>query len=288
MPAAALTPTGSHLREGVVTLPAQASDPVRYALYFTPPKGSALARFDTLWFDAARAARPSHPHDLRTRHPEKARRDRTVSPVGLPLNRQAAITAAPAIYGLHVTLKAPFMLATGRTPTHLLHMARRFAQRCRPVQLPHLRLSELDGFLALRTISECPQAAALAASCVRYFDALRAPPSAEEVARRRTHGLTRRQDALLSQWGYPFVFDAWRFHITLTNRLNPACRQEVAHKLAPLVRMVACQALLLDAVAVCVQESPQQRFRTLARFRFASARSRASSPIFGGLCDLSR
>lgn len=104
MPAAALTPTGSHLREGVVTLPAQASDPVRYALYFTPPKGSALARFDTLWFDAARAACSPRSHDLQTHHPETARPDRAGSPVGLPLNRQAAITAAPAIYGLHVTL----------------------------------------------------------------------------------------------------------------------------------------------------------------------------------------
>lgn len=268
MPAAALTPTGSHLREDVVTLPAQTSDAVRYALYFTPPEGSALARFDTLWFDAARAACPSHPHDLRTRHPEAARRDRTVSPVGLPLNRQAAITAAPAIYGLHVTLKAPFMLATGRTPTHLLRMAQRFAQRCRPVQLPPLRLSELDGFLALRTSSECPGAAVLAASCVRSFDALRAPSSAAERARRRAHGLTRRQEALLSQWGYPYVFDEWRFHMTLTNRLDRTCRDEVANRLIPLLRTVTRERQRMDAITVLLQQHPQQHFRTLARFTF--------------------
>ena len=33
-------------------------------------------------------------------------------------------------------------------------------------------------------------------------------------------GLTAEQDAMLLRWGYPYVFDAWFFHMTLTRRLS--------------------------------------------------------------------
>ena len=32
--------------------------------------------------------------------------------------------------------------------------------------------------------------------------------------------LTARQDAMLVRWGYPYVFDTWFFHMTLTRRLS--------------------------------------------------------------------
>ena len=35
-------------------------------------------------------------------------------------------------------------------------------------------------------------------------------------------GLTDRQEALLTQWGYPYVMEEFRFHITLTGALDPA------------------------------------------------------------------
>ena len=58
----------------------------------------------------------------------------------------------------------------------------------------------------------------------------RAPTSDAELARRRRAKLTPQQDAMLVRWGYPYVFDTWFFHMTLTRRLNaeekrvlPAC-----------------------------------------------------------------
>ena len=32
----------------------------------------------------------------------------------------------------------------------------------------------------------------------------------------------REQDAMLVRWGYPYVFDTWFFHMTLTRRLSDA------------------------------------------------------------------
>jgi hypothetical protein len=61
---------------------------------------------------------------------------------------------------------------------------------------------------------------ALADVCVEHLDPLRAPPSDAELARRRRADLTPRQDAMLMRWGYPYVFDTWFFHMTLTRRLS--------------------------------------------------------------------
>ncbi len=41
----------------------------------------------------------------------------------------------------------------------------------------------------------------------------------KELQRRRAANLTPRQEFLLMHWGYPYVLDEFRFHMTLTRRL---------------------------------------------------------------------
>jgi len=226
----------------------------RYAIYFTPPDHTALARFGEAWFAPARQRLVEQDGDP----------PRGVA--GPALRRHLDVTAEPAVYGLHATLKPPFALAPGRTPTQVLRTARRLAARCPPIRLPRLRLDELDGFLALRPVSPCPRATDLAAACVRAFDPLRARPSPDELIRRRACGLGGRQDALLCRWGYPFVLDQWRFHMTLTRRLEPGERAEIAAELARTTHHATRNAPLLDAITVCEQPDPHQPFRVATRF----------------------
>lgn len=133
-----------------------------------------------------------------------------------------AVTAEPRLYGFHATLKPPMRLPVGRQWRDLLEAASAFAARTSPFALPRLAVSDLSGFLALRETVPCPPLQALADGCVAELDAFRAPASAEELARRRRSRLTPQQDAMLVRWGYPYVFDAWFFHMTLTRRLNAA------------------------------------------------------------------
>ena len=58
----------------------------------------------------------------------------------------------------------------------------------------------------------------LAAACVRDFDSFRAPLSPEELAKRRAVDLTARQEELLVEWGYPYVFD--EFEMLAPGRLS--------------------------------------------------------------------
>ena len=57
---------------------------------------------------------------------------------------------------------------------------------------------------------------------MRATEPHRLRPDAAELARRRGAGLSAGEDALLVRWGYPHVMERWRFHMTLTRRLNAA------------------------------------------------------------------
>ncbi len=132
----------------------------------------------------------------------------------------AEITAEPRLYGFHATLKPPMRLAEGRQWFDVVDAATELANRTAPFDLPRLAVYDLFGFLALRETAPCAALRSLADACVEHLDPLRAPPSDAELARRRCGNLSPRQDAMLLRWGYPYVFDTWFFHMTLTRRLT--------------------------------------------------------------------
>jgi putative phosphonate metabolism protein len=145
------------------------------------------------------------------------------TPVPQPdLPDNAAITAEPRLYGFHATLKPPMRLASGRQWNDVLRAAQALADRTAPFALPPLAVSDIFGFLALRETTPCPALQALADACVAELDPFRAPPSDAELSRRRRAPLTPLQDAMLVRWGYPYVFETWFFHMTLTRRLSAA------------------------------------------------------------------
>jgi len=130
------------------------------------------------------------------------------------------VTGEPRLYGFHATLKPPMRLAEGRQWFDVLTAARELAERTAAFDLPRLSVQDVHGFLALRETIPCAPLQALADACVEQLDPLRAPPSDAELARRRRANLTAEQDAMLTRWGYPYVFGSWFFHMTLTRRLT--------------------------------------------------------------------
>lgn len=226
----------------------------RYAIYLAPDPETRLWRFGSsmLGYDADTGRGEPVPEAL----------------AGLGLDWRAA-TEAPRRYGFHGTLKAPFRLADGRSEDDLLVAAERLAATHDACAVPRLEPRALGRFVAL-TLAE-PHAAlhALADDCVRGLDALRAPLTDAERARRGAAALPPRQAAYLERWGYPHVLDEFRFHMTLTGPLPDEQRPAVLERLralhAPLDAPVA-----VDAVAVFVQPSPEARFRVLRRLPLRS------------------
>ncbi|OYW59466.1 MAG: phosphonate metabolism protein [Rhodobacterales bacterium 12-65-15] len=137
---------------------------------------------------------------------------------GLDLG-QRDITSDPRRYGFHGTLRAPFRPGDGVDAGAIALHVGALATTLKPVRCDSLELVDLEGFLALVPTGAPAALLEFAARVVEATDVLRAPLTEAEIARRHPESLTPRQRALLQVWGYPFVMEEFRFHLTLTNRL---------------------------------------------------------------------
>lgn len=180
--------------------------------------------------------------------------------------RLDAMTREPAGYGFHATLKAPFRLGGGITEDALLRAIHEFARHRPAFALPPLRPAALASFVALVLPAPSLPMQALAADCVRGFDKFRAPLTAAERDRRRSAGLTARQEAHLLRWGYPYVLDDWQFHMTLTSRVNDAAeRERLIAALADLFAPLQTEPVPVQDVSVFRQAGRREPFRLIAR-----------------------
>lgn len=177
-------------------------------------------------------------------------------------------TEDPLRYGFHATLKPPFRMAGGRSEGELMEAVRAFAGGRLAFEAPGLRVSEIGRFIALTLDGECPAFGDLAADCVREFDGFRAPAGAEEVARRKKARLNSRQLAYLDRWGYPYVFEEWQFHMTLTGSLEDGVRERLGGRLRAMFGPFCGRPFVVDAVFVFEQAGEGERFRVVERFPF--------------------
>lgn len=174
----------------------------RYAIYYAPRAGEfadACAAWLGWDMQAGRAvAQPDLP--------------------GLP-RPLAELTRAPRRYGFHGTIRAPFRPACDEA--RLIEAVEHCAASLAPLHCGALALTDLHGFLALLPEGCDKGLRALGEAVIRATDSLRLPLTKAEIARRRPDSLTSRQRALLERWGYPFVMEEFRFHLTLTDQLLP-------------------------------------------------------------------
>jgi putative phosphonate metabolism protein len=223
----------------------------RYALYFTPAQDTPVWSLGCAWLG---------------RDPATGQVLGRPQVDGFSAERLRELTAFPRLYGLHATLKPPFRLRPGSTSEELADAVRSLAARHASFQLPRLAVGLLAGFLALRTVADSPRLRALADAGVTELDEFRLPPDDAELQRRRAVGLTWRQEELLLRYGYPYVLDEWRFHITLTERLATADAERLRPWLAEHLRTALDQPLRCEDVCLFVQPLTGADFRLLQRF----------------------
>jgi putative phosphonate metabolism protein len=229
----------------------------RFALYFTPPPGSALARFGAgmLGYDCDAGA-------------PVARRKLD----GINAAAAAAATAEPARYGFHGTLMAPFALAAGRSTDELGDALAAFARGRASVPLGRLKVAGIGAFTALVPAGPEDAVRALAGDCVTAFNSFRAPLTAHDRERRVAARLSPRQIELLDRWGYPYVFSEFRFHMTLTGRLPADERARWQRALAAAFAPLAPTPVEIDAISLVRQEDRAVPFRVIAREPLLAAR----------------
>ena len=171
----------------------------RFGIYFAPKPGP-LAEFGATWLG----------WDLECGTAQ--------SQFDVPGIRE--FTDKPRKYGFHGTLKPPFRLADGRNAKELESELEELCSELEPARSGPLELSKLGHFLAFTPTGDMEDLAELAARLVQNLDRFRAEPGESELARRRAAGLTPAQEANLADWGYPYVLDEFRFHLTLSGKLS--------------------------------------------------------------------
>lgn len=171
----------------------------RIAIYYTPQPG-AFANFaaSVLGWDNHHGRPVSQP---------------IIAGLDLP-----EITRVPRKYGFHATLKAPFRLRENTNLDTVIAAVDALATRLSSVALPNLHLVQIGQFIAFAPGDSGPSD--LAGDVVRALEPFRARLSEAEIARRNPEALTKRQRMLLRHFGYPYVFDEFRFHMTITGPVD--------------------------------------------------------------------
>ncbi|MEH2512971.1 putative phosphonate metabolism protein [Nitrobacteraceae bacterium AZCC 1564] len=223
----------------------------RYAIYFVPSADSVLYRFGAslLGYDAFTGkALPF------------------VDAIETQIDDWKQITVDPRKYGFHATLKAPITLAPGKTEKELVSAIEAFAQTPHtiPVITPVVRA--IGSFIAIVPNALSSDLQAFAADCVTTFDNFRAPLTPEDRARRNISALTEKQIAHLDRWGYPYVFEEFRFHMTLTGSLPAERREGVLDVLQTRFACLDLSSIAIEHLALLRQSDVASQFTVIGHW----------------------
>ena len=229
----------------------------RYAIYFVPPAGSDLYRFGArlLGYDCYSGDDLGHPPDI-----------------GLDAPMWEELTHEPRRYGFHATLKAPFRLLSPFSETDLVAELDRFAALPRVPAAVEPAIRSIEQFIAIVPKSTSAALDRLAADCVTAFDRMRRPLTPQERRKRTVAGASASQIENLDRWGYPFVFEDFRFHMTLTGPLNAGRQASIIALLqSRFERIDGRRSLPITHIALVRQENPAARFRVLRRAKLTTS-----------------
>jgi putative phosphonate metabolism protein len=225
------------------------ADSSRYAIYYAPESGSVLDRFGAhlLGYDPYRGTELPFPEGMTSAQPDDWRE----------------LTQDPRKYGFHATLKAPISLAEGKMEAELSAACASFAATSRPVPVIRPVVDAISDFIAILPTERSAELEKLAADCVREFDSFRAPLTAEDRARRNPSRLTQRQCDYLDRWGYPYVMEEFRFHMTLTGRIPTERRPAIVAMLRERFAALEMISLKIDRIALFRQDRASARFKII-------------------------
>ena len=223
---------------------------MRYAIYYSPPEKSLLHQLGASWLGYNAFTGKGI-----TRHGN-----------GLLDGK----TEAASRYGFHATLKAPFFLNDGMPESALISAVAELSASVTPVRIGKLVLREIDGFLALVPEVQSRKVSELAGACVQTLDVFRKQPDEVEIIRRRAENLSPRQHRYLTEWGYPYVFEEFGFHMTLSRRLDPAEQPAVLTLAQDYFAEVIDRPLVIDTLTVFTEATSQGLFKIEKQFQLAA------------------
>jgi len=227
----------------------------RYAIYFAPPRGSALWGFGNSWLG----------RDVETG--EELRRPAMIGLEDVDIDE---LTSSPRLYGFHATIKPPFRLSNPFDLGDLAKSLEEFAAARKSFECSLAGPSEIGNFIAFVLDYASTEMDSLASEAVEFFDLYRSLLTDEELRKRRSVSLTSRQEENLQNWGYPYVKEDFRFHMTLTNAVKTvALRSRLKEALSDAAQTAGVIGPTeISGLALYEQPGLGMPFKLLRRFPF--------------------
>jgi hypothetical protein len=238
----------------------------RYAIWWLPRPGSALAQFGVDWTGWC--------PDRGTTHVRRA--------LGVLSRSRAGVPGSVRLRGLHATIRAPFRLAPGRGAWALETALAELAGRTQPIRLPRLRLTVDDGRVVLapmRPDEEVTRLLSGVADTVRRFQV------DHDYAALAGAGAVAAGGIVLANM--PADRDPARqlarFRIPLTDRLEAEAAAGVISDLAPLLAPMMARWQPLSDFALVGDPGRGRPWRLLERFGLDSEAAVGAGPMPAGM-----
>ncbi|UCI31733.1 DUF1045 domain-containing protein [Mesorhizobium sp. B4-1-4] len=183
-----------------------------------------------------------------------------------PIAGEAEMISEPRRYGFHATIKAPFRLREGTSVEALERALRGFTAKMPACPIGPLRIDLLAGFFALVPAEPLPTLRGFARRVVEDFDVFRARLDGDDLKRRMNSRLDEVEMTNLVAWGYPYVADRFRFHMTLTGRVPEEQRPAIRARLQEVFEPYLCEDYYVDALSLFVQEHRNADFVVRSQF----------------------
>ncbi len=221
----------------------------RYALYWVPSAEDPVARLGRDWTGWCA--------DRGERTPR-----RPIPGIGACA---ASLVAETARHGLHGVLVAPFRPTSPRAVWALEQALDHVACASAPVRLPGLRPALVEGRVALVPRRLPADLDCLMGRVRAALHGLGGPPAVAPIDLRR----------ILSGNFRPGVLTGDRFHLPLTDAVEPETGAAVLARLGPLTEMIVTRSLVIEEVALMGDPGGRRPLRVLRRYPLLACESEA-------------
>ena len=224
----------------------------RYAIYYVPSENSELDLFGKCWlgWDPYKGV-------------ETTKSDLSKLP---SFKKFSSLVLTPKQYGFHGTIKAPFRLKNEYTYNDLENKVREISKQIHSFYFDQLIIKKLGNFIGLIPTNNL-KINAVSNKFVEELDYLRDELSESEIKKRKPHKLTSNQKQMLFKWGYPYVFNEFKFHLTLTSKLNVVEIDEVFRSLQNILKQVNLNKISFNNICIFGQKN-DEKFYFVKRFNF--------------------
>ncbi len=172
----------------------------------------------------------------------------------------------PAKYGFHATLKAPFRLKQNVKTKNFYDVISHIAAQHSRFKIKGLKIVYSKKFTFITSRKPNKLLINLENDLVKHLDTFRAELNKTEIKKRIPDSLTFKQNKYLKEWGYPFVFDQFKFHMTLMNQNNNKLSNKQKLELEKLIYKISNNVIEFNEISL-LGENKNGHFEEIKRFK---------------------